>query len=219
MLLKKLRFDKTQGNILTVFIFALILTNLIFAGNLYNQAQFSKEYQIEIEEKANLIDELRNTQENDIKQKCTTYYTAQLQKLLSEQDLVFIAQKQWKYLFTLNGEVQDKHTIYIEEDSAHVILAEILNDNEILPENILRNGRITGNDPNDLLKEHCIVYTTIPYTVREDENDQGRRIMYDFKKIPHGTVISFKISPILAERLGTKYEEHLWESRIEIIRS
>lgn len=201
-----------------IIIIILLFTNSITAGILYQQFRIEKGYEIELAVKEDTIKELKTIQEEKMKENSIIYYTMQLQKLLSEQDLIFLAQEQWEYLITLNGEILNQHTIYIEADSAHIIMAELLKDKEILPEEILEKGKITGNDPNDLLQDHCDIYTTIPYTTKVDENKHSRRVVYDFKEIPHGTVISLKMSPILAARLGREEGNWQGESRIEIIR-
>ncbi|MTI80439.1 MAG: hypothetical protein FH758_06065 [Firmicutes bacterium] len=218
MLCRKSDLKHVFCNIPTAIIIALLFSNAIFAGILYNQINVSNEYLNEIEEKDVKLKKSMNLREEEIKTKSIKYYAQQLQKLMSERELVFLAQKHWEYILTLNGNKLKQNTIYINEDSARIVLAEMVLDRGILPKGILEKGTVTGADRNDPLQGHLSLYTNIPYTTRIEENSQGRKVIYGLKKIPEGTVISLKMSPLLAERLGIGMEDQQLERRIEIIR-
>jgi len=218
MLFRKSNFIKDFCNVPTAIIVILLFSNILFAGSLYNQVKVSHEYEKEIEEKDVIVEKLKNIQKEEIQEQATAYYAQQIQKLLGEQELVFLAQKQWEYTLTLNGNRLKQNTIYITEDSVRIILAELVIDKDILPKEILEKGTVTGSDPNDPLQEHLSIFTNIPYSTKMDENSQGRRVIYDFNNIPQGTVISLKISPLLAERLEIGVADQQWENLVEIIR-
>lgn len=218
MLFRKSNFINAFCNIPIIIIVVLLFTNIIFAGNLYNQIKVSHEYEKEIEEKDVIVEKLKNIQKEEIQEKAIAYYAQQIQKLINEEELAFLAQKQWEYTLTLNGNRLKQNTIYITEDSVRIILAELVIDKDILPKEILEKGTVTGSDPNDPLQEHLNIFTNIPYTTKMDENSRGRRVIYDFNNIPQGTVISLKISPMLAERLEIGVADQQLENLVEIIR-
>jgi len=219
MLFNKSSFIKVFCNVPTVIILVILFLNILFAGSLYKQIKVSQEYEKEIEEKDLIVEKLKNIRKEEIQEKATAYYAQQIQKLLSEQDLVFLAQAQWEYTLTLNGNRMKENTIYTNDDSVRIILAELAIDKDILPKEILDKGTVTGNDPNDPLQEYLSIFTNIPYTTKIDENSQGRRVIYDFSNIPQGTVISLKISPLLTERLKIGVVGKQWENLVEIIRN
>lgn len=218
MLFRRSNFINAFCNVPIIIIIALLFSNIIFAGNLYSQIKVSHTYEKEIEEKDVIVEKLKNIQKEEIHEQATAYYAQRIQKLLGEEELAFLAQKQWEYTLTLNGNRLKQNAIYITEDSARIILAELVIDKDILPKEILEKGTVTGSDPNDPLQEHISIFTNIPYTTKMDENSQGRRVIYDFNNIPQGTVISLKISPLLAERLEIGVEDQQWENPVEIIR-
>jgi len=217
MLFDKSSFIKAFCNASTAIIVVLLFSNILFAGSLYNQVKVSHEYEKEIEEKDVIVEKLKNIQKEVLQEKATAYYAQQIQKLINEEELAFLAQTQWGYTLTLNGNRIKQNTIYINDDSARIILAELVTDKDILPKEILEKGTVTGSDPNDSLHEHLSIFTNIPYTTKMDENSQGRRVIYGFNNIPRGTVISLKVSPLLAERLEGEADQQ-WDSLIEIIR-
>ena len=195
-----------------IFIITLICANIIFAGGLYRQIRISKAYVIDLDKKDAEIDQLTKSNDDILREKLETFYLKNIKKLLSEQELVFLAQKQWEYILSINGNSLKQNRIYIEEDSARITLAEIVYEKDILPKEVLSMGTITGNDKNDPLGDHFQVITNTLYSVKVDESDNGRRIVYEFKDIPRGTIINIKLSPMLAERLSFQ------ENWLELIR-
>lgn len=154
--------------------------------------------------------------EGAIVEQYKAYYSERLQKLLSDQELQLIAQKYWKYILMLNGEPVRNNTIYTKSDTASIVLAEINTGGDILPADILNKGAVTGNDSNDSLENHIIVSAGIPFESRLDRSDTGRRLVFDFKGIPRGTIISLKLSPMLEARLET-IDNNTFGEKVEII--
>ncbi|WHH57515.1 hypothetical protein [Petroclostridium sp. X23] len=216
-MLKKQWLVNTFSNFRVVMIITCLVFNIILAGALCRQWIVSHSYEKDIEQKQVELDKYRNSMDEAVKAQLDSYYAQQLQKLMSEQELSFLAQKQWKYILTLNGKIVTKDILYINDTSAHIILAEVVQDKDILPSEILKKGTITGSDSNDHLQDHLSVITNIPYTTKTEETAQGRRVIYDFKDIPNGTIINLKPSVLLTDRLGVG-EEGAWNSHIEIIR-
>lgn len=193
------------------------ISNILFAVLLFNQVKLTNDYSKRIEEYAIEKDNLKKLQEEEIEKQCVAYYEQHLRKIMDEYELSFLAQKQWNYALSVNGKTLDRSIIYIQEDYVQLILAEIIQDDDILPPNILIKGTICSDDPNDMLQDHINVFTTVDYSIKTEEKDYNKRVVYEFKNIPKGTIISLKLSFLLSERLmiGNGPE---WESLIEIIR-
>jgi len=204
-------------NISKIVVIVLIVSNILCAALLYNQLIITNEYIKKIEEYENNMNKLTKLQEEEIEKQCVTYYEKHLTKLLDEYELTFLAQKQWNYALSLNGEIVDKSIIYIDDDYVHLILAEIVEEEDILPSQILKKGTISGDDPNDMLQDHINISTNIDYSINVDKNGYDTKVIYDFKNIPKGTLINIKLSPLLSECLQVGKGPH-WENRIEIIR-
>jgi hypothetical protein len=208
---------KVSKDIYKIAAVVLTMLNILCLTLLYNQIIITNEYSKTIEDYKNEINRITELQEKQIEEKCIEYYEQHLTKVLDEYDLNFLAQKQWNYALSLNGKVVDKSIIYINEDYVHLILAEVMEDKEVLPQAILKKGTISGADPYDMLQDHLSISTNIEYSMRVEEEDCNRRVIYDFRKIPKGTIIYLNLSFLLSERLQIG-EGPQWESKIQIIR-
>lgn len=210
---------KNSSKVTVIKIVAIIMSisNILFAVLLFNQLKISDNYSKKIEEYTREKDNLIKLQEEEIEKQCIAYYEQQLRKIMNDYELNFLAQKQWNYALSLNGKPVDRSIIYVEEDYVQLILAEIVEEDDILPPEILMKGTISGADPNDMLQDHINIFTTVDYSVKSEEKGYNKRVVYELKNIPKGTVITLKLSFLLSERLMIGNGPD-WESRIEIIR-
>lgn len=212
-MLRKQWFIHTFSDARSAMVTILLLCNILWIGLFYNQWKIAERDQRDMAQNQKLVGQGME----EVQAQCKAYYAQQLQKLLGEEDLVFLAQNRWRYVITLNGKVVEREIIYLEEPSAHIILAEFVEDKEILPEEILKKGTITGSDPKDFLQDHLRVITNAAYSTKVETSKQGRRVIYDFKDIPKGTIINLKPSVLLKERLSIGTKEAQWGSYIEVI--
>lgn len=194
----------------------LLLTNIMTGCFLYHQMQLCGTYKNDIEQKRGELQQFKKQIREEVEAQKEMYYAQQIQKLLPDQELTYLAQNHWQYVLTLNGKQVTEDIVYLKDPAAHIVLAEVVKELDILPRSILKKGTITGGDPLDRLQDHLRMMTNAAYTIAEEETPQGRRVVYDLKEVPSGTIINLKPSILLVDRLGFG-EEGM--GRIEIIRN
>lgn len=153
--------------------------------------------------------------ENDFEKSFDTLYSQKLKKLLDNTEIISLAQKEWNYVITVNGKNVTAKTLYLDNNNVKLILAEIKNKEDILPEDLLKKGMVTGGDANDSLDSHMKVVSLAKYTKSSEQKDGNSRIIYEFKDMPHGTIVSLKLSDMLKYRLNLGNE--LKDNKIELI--
>lgn len=200
-----------------LFVFS-IFSNIIFMGK-YFQASEKIEILNSLNKKLQADNNsLKNISEEDIEEICDKYYAEKIIKIINEEDLNFMAQRQWEYEITINGKKLTSPITYIEGRTLRVVLKEIGNNERILPNEILQIGTITGGDPNDIFDSHFKGYSDKEFISYVEESQYGRKLIYELKDIDSGTQIYFKLSPVLIHRMNLNEKIGLNSSTIEIIK-
>lgn len=153
--------------------------------------------------------------ESDFEKSFDTLYSQKLKKLLDNTEIISLAQKEWNYVITVNGKNVTAKTLYLDNNNVKLILAEIKSKDDILPEDLLKKGMVTGGDSNDSLDSHMKVVSLAKYIKSSEQKDRNSRIIYEFKDMPHGTIVSLKLSDMLKYRLNLGNE--LKDNKIELI--
>lgn len=166
------------------------------------------------EEDEKLKSDIKSKDSEDQK-KFDSLYSQKLKKLLDDTEIIELAQKQWNYVLTVNGGNVNTKTVYLNDNNVMLVLAEIKSKEDILPEDLLIKGEVTGGDPNDSLDSHLKVVSLAEYTRSSEQKDGDSRIIYKFKNIPHGTMISLYLSDMLKYRLN--FGKNLDDNKIELI--
>lgn len=156
-----------------------------------------------------------DSKESDFEKSFDTLYSQKLKKLLDNTEIISLAQKEWNYVITVNGKNVTAKTLYLDNNNVKLILAEIKSKDDILPEDLLKKGMVTGGDSNDSLDSHMKVVSLAKYIKSSEQKDGNSRIIYEFKDMPHGTIVSLKLSDMLKYRLNLGNE--LKDNKIELI--
>lgn len=156
-----------------------------------------------------------DSKESDFEKSFDTLYSQKLKKLLDNTEIISLAQKEWNYVITVNGKNVTAKTLYLDNNNVKLILAEIKSKDDILPEDLLKKGMVTGGDSNDSLDSHMKVVSLAKYIKSSEQKDRNSRIIYEFKDMPHGTIVSLKLSDMLKYRLNLGNE--LKDNKIELI--
>lgn len=145
-----------------------------------------------------------------------SYYAKQIQSVLTPEELVFVAQRQWECVLSANGKSFTGATMMIENtNNVRIMVAEVIENPDSLPLELLKQGSIGQSDKADSLLEHIQIYTTIPYKITTEEAEGSIKYYYEFKNVPKGSVIGIEVSEVLKERLACK--EMLKENRLQVI--
>lgn len=203
--------------VLLSIIFVSIILNLVLLGEIIEN---KKEYKVAINDYNDKKKELTiksNEREKEFEKTFDKYYSDKLKKIIDEEALVFLAQQQWNYILTINGKTFNNRTIYTEDKNIKIVLAEFSNKEKILPEDILIKGTLTGGDPNDNIDSYLDIMSLVDYNKYEEKEKDAKRICYEFKNIPKGTIITIKISEILKNRLKFKEKMNIDDNILEII--
>lgn len=198
-------------NILIIIILISITFNILLLGEIIKTKTESKAVINEYTKKQQELDEKSKANDKELEKIFDKYYSDKLKRIMDKDDIMFLAQRQWNYALTMNGKDIVQNTIYSEDKNIKIVLAEFQNSEKILPEDILLKGSVTGGDPNDSLASQLDIITLRDYKVNEEEQENGKRISYEFNNISSGTMITLKLSEMLMNRLNLK------DNKLEII--
>lgn len=202
-------------NIIILFLLASFAVNIILACALVKNKDEAKADIKHFSEENEKLKSDANLKESTDKKSFDLLYSKKLKKLLDDAEIITLAQKQWDYVLTVNGSNVSSKTLYIDNNNVMLVLAEIKNKEDILPADLLDKGKVTGGDPNDSLDSHFKVASLAEFTKSLEQKDGDNRIIYKFKNIPHGTIISINISDMLKYRLN--FQNDLDDNKIELI--
>lgn len=144
------------------------------------------------------------------------YYEKKLKGLLSDEELNVLAQQQWNYRLSVNGKKVSSNIIYIEgTPNVRIVLAEVCEVEEILPQAILNKGSLWKSEENASLYDYMTIYTNELYEQTCEESDGNTKCIYNFKDLPKGTVITLHLNDLLRLKIDDK--EKLKSNRVQII--
>lgn len=187
-----------MGALLIVSIIAnvAVFAEAVTTKNKYNEIVYNY-----TEKEKKLQDNLDMSEEN-LNKKFEQFYADKLRSFIDEKDLVMLAQKQWNYVLTVNGEPVTGSVYNTSSRNIKIVLAENENSDKILPEEILLKGTVTGGDSNDSLEEHFLVKSSVKFEMKKESYKSGNGICYEFKDIKEPTIITIYLSGPLKYRLG-----------------
>lgn len=167
-----------------------------------------------IEEKVN---ELENIDNDKLKIMFKDYCSENLHKVMNDTELAYLAQRQWNYALTVNGEEFNSKTMYTESKNIKILLSEIAPKENLLPDDILCTGKVTGGDPNDSMKEHISITAPADFIINEETVKNGQMLSFDFSDVPKGTIIYVNLSEMLKYQLKLEEKIELYDNILEII--
>lgn len=160
--------------------------------------------------------ELEDYKEEKLEESCDKYYEGKLRKLLSEEDIEYLAFMAWEYKISING--KDVKTPSVDTRSENVEIKFIetqITDN--LPKNIMEEGKFI------LSKEKFEEYVKTEFKrepiVSDEEEDGIRVITYSFTKLEAGDVITIRLDNALIERMMLYEKINLRDDKIEITKT
>lgn len=210
---KKIDGNKT-GILLLIALISLSINIILVCAFVKNKTEYKTALKYFSKEDENLKSSA-DSKESDFEKKFDALYSQKLKKLLDNTEIISLAQKEWNYVITINGKNVTAKTLYLDNNNVKLILAEIKSKDDILPEDLLKKGMVTGGDANDSLDSHMKVISLAKYTKSSEQKDGNSRVIYEFKDMPHGTMISLKLSDMLKYRLNLGNE--LKDNKIELI--
>jgi hypothetical protein len=213
---KKLVFNSLV-KVLIIILILSITVNIVLLGE---AAKAKKAYNAVMDDYGLKKEELEaklKAEEKELEKICDEYYCDKLTKIVDEEALMILAQKQWNYILTVNGKEFTGDIMYSDDKNIKIVLAEICNKEKVLPHDILVKGTVTGGDSNDSIASHLDIVSLVDYNKYEDKEQYGKRMCYEFKDIPKGTIITLKISEILKQSLDLEQKINLKDNDLEII--
>ena len=210
---KKIDGNKT-GILLLIALISLSINIILVCAFIKNKTEYKTALKYFSKEDENLKSSA-DSKESDFEKKFDALYSQKLKKFLDNTEIISLAQKEWNYVITINGKNVTAKTLYLDNNNVKLILAEIKSKDDILPEDLLKKGMVTGGDANDSLDSHMKVISLAKYTKSSEQKDGNSRVIYEFKDMPHGTMISLKLSDMLKYRLNLGNE--LKDNKIELI--
>jgi len=150
-------------------------------------------------------DDLVRNYDADVKKAGEKYYEDKLTRLLTEDELLTLARKQWRYTLTVNNtKLTEDH--YYASESFVINFTEALNSRD-MPESIQKLGSITGGDELDVFYDHLIIQSEVRWEQKESKNGDATTITYIFNDVPKGSIITLSLSEPLKERLRSQYKD------------
>ncbi|MGL4736762.1 MAG: hypothetical protein ACRCW2_04825 [Cellulosilyticaceae bacterium] len=154
--------------------------------------------------------------EESLQQYVQSYYSKQLQKILTPEELNFITQRQWEYILSVNGQEFSGNTIYLEgAQNVRIMIAEVAKGESLLPEDLLIQGRMWQSDETIEMTDYITIYAPISYEITTEQQGKSIKYYYEFKDVPPGTIITVQMGHLLKEKLRTK--ERIQGNRVEVI--
>lgn len=198
---------KTLYIVIVSLFFLVIVLSISLLVNLNRIKQYEQylnsvsEYYINREKELNQKEVDIN---KNIEQGKEDYFVKRLYEILAEDDIMFLAKKQWKYELAINNapvDLSNGNVINLNEENMVITLKESFN-RELLPENIMNYGSISlGNKKNDL-QDSLIIRSSYLKDISVNEIKDGIVITYQFSPIPVGEKVVLQISELLRERLN-----------------
>jgi hypothetical protein len=110
--------------ILIILLLSSVTINIVLFGD-FNEAKrvyeiSAKDYYKKIKE----LDEKEETSNIEMENMFEEYYSDRLKKLVEEEALVYLAQQQWNYILTVNGQDFNGGLMYTEDTNIKIVLAE-----------------------------------------------------------------------------------------------
>lgn len=206
---------KTYKNLLKISTIVLMSSALLNIGLtreiiIQKNAEETKA-QVKAEDTERLIEE--NTQ--TITKALTQAYNEAIKKSFTKEELENAMQRQWQYIMSADGLEIKSSQMYIKPGNIRVMVAEVLKDESVFEEDMLKLGSLDQAIDHTTLEDLIEVYSTVPYKVKREETDEGIKYYYDFTNVPAETLIVLKLSPLIIERLG--YQEQIKENQITLI--
>lgn len=194
----------TMKNIFIIILLISMTFNIVLFGEILKTKKQSNAVINEYTEKQKELDTKLNANDKEQEKVFDKYYSEKLKKFMNEEDLMFLAQRQYDYLLSVNGEAFRENTLYTDNKNIKIVLAEFQSAEKILPDDILIKGNVTGGDPNDSFGSHLNVTSLAKYNQYKEEDANVKRVCYEFKDIQAGTIITLKLSEMLMNRLNLK---------------
>lgn len=206
---------KTYKNLLRLSTVVLMGSALLNLG-LTRQIIIQKyEQEDKVQEKADETERLIEENTQMITKELTDAYNKTIQESFTKEEMENAMQRQWQYIISANGTEVKSSKLYVKPGNIRVMVAEVLKDENILSEELLKLGSLDKAIDHTTLEDLVEVYSTIPYKVKREETDEGIKYYYDFTNVPTETLIVLKLSPLIIERLG--YKEQIKENQIALI--
>ncbi len=201
-----------------ILLFSLII-NLFLTTAYVNKDKNQKILSKTLKKIEGDYDKLNNMSQEEIEKVCDLYYENKLKRILSEEDLSFLAQMQWEYELLINEVPVTSPIEYVMGDNLKVTLIERRNGEDALPNSISEKGRITGNDENDKLENYINAEFGNAFNTEVTEEGNEKKISFNFSNIKKGDVITIRLNPVLIERMLLYERINLKDDKIELIKS
>ena len=206
---------KTYKNLLKLSTIILMMSALL---NLWLTRQvIIQKYgqESKAQEKTEEIERLIEANIETITNQLNEAYNKTIKESFTQEELENAMQRQWQYIINANGTEIKSSKMYVKPGNIRIMVAEVLKEESILAEEILKLGSLDKAIEHTTLEDLVEVYSTVPYKVKREETDEGIKYYYDFTDVPSETLIVLKLSPLIAERLG--YKDKIKEDQITLV--
>nr|WP_302596113.1 hypothetical protein [uncultured Cellulosilyticum sp.] len=206
---------KTYKNLLKLSTIILMMSALL---NLWLTRQvIIQKYgqESKAQEKTEEIERLIEANIETITNQLNEAYNKTIKESFTQEELENAMQRQWQYIINANGTEIKSSKMYVKPGNIRIMVAEVLKEESILAEEILKLGSLDKAIEHTTLEDLVEVYSTVPYKVKREETDEGIKYYYDFTDVPSETLIVLKLSPLITERLG--YKDKIKEDQITLV--
>ena len=206
---------KTYKNLLKLSTIILMMSALL---NLWLTSQVITQKYVQeskAQEKTEEIERLIEANIETITNQLNEAYNKTIKESFTQEELENAMQRQWQYIINANGTEIKSSKMYVKPGNIRIMVAEVLKEESILAEEILKLGSLDKAIEHTTLEDLVEVYSTVPYKVKREETDEGIKYYYDFTDVPSETLIVLKLSPLITERLG--YKDKIKEDQITLV--
>lgn len=193
--------------------FCLVIVLLIVSGCTNQSTSETEKLQDQLKEHEQKIRNLKNDHESRVKsleeesnlsvkslEEENDAYKAFIQKsidYLDKNELLALAKSEWHYSIKINDDlVPADGEAEVNKNNFEIVYSEEQSRYQALPNEIHIQGMISGD-----YFDHLILKDVKPNNIKSADGTIVTAIIYEFKNVPSDTVVEFKVSDELKERL------------------
>lgn len=206
---------RTYRNLLKISTLILIVSVTLNIGFVRKLLSAKEEAQYKAQEEVNEMERGFEKRQAKLKQEISASYNKAIKEAFTREELAQAMQRQWQYIMSVNGDEIKSSNQYIKAGNVRIMVAEVLKGESPLSQEILQLGCLDESIGNMNLEDLIEVYSTVPYTLKREEAEEGIKYYYEFTEVPKETFIILKLSPLITEKLA--YKAQIKEDQITLI--
>lgn len=140
---------------------------------------------------------------DDFDQYANDYCERLLGQILSDEEIKYLAQRQYSYILKVNDQIVTSNYISLENVSTlRISIAEVADDESSLPESLQKMGSLIYDSVDAELTDFIAIYTNEEYEITKTVEGANTKYAIEFKKIEKNSIVSLSIGDVLLNNLS-----------------